>query len=253
MNKTKALTFFLLIILFTACDDEATPEPATRQIRPYSMSYDQYAYRILGYNGNNQVTTITNGTIVNGDSSEIVYDVIYSGGRVDKIVGNNQEIDYLYNGEQVSETNQYINGRLAYSNIYIYDTEGRVMSWTVFAVNDNITVPLTRTSYAYRSDGNLETMNQYLFHSPTRRYISISTVELDDYDDKKNSYYIFFSDLSNVYHQKFKNNPRLWRISNNGSGTTEERFVFEYNAEGYTTRESSALGDNNKIYRFEKY
>jgi hypothetical protein len=255
MKKTATFISCLLVMaLFTACDDhDNAPEPI-KQLRAQSASYGDQSYRIFNYDDQNRVTSITSGIIDDGDSAEIIHSIIYDGNKIDRFEITNQSIiDYIYDGDRVTETREYLHGPLVATHFYTYNAAGRVTTWEIKRAHleGDDPVPDGKYVYAYNNDGNLVTQQYYVFDGPDYRLLH--TITFEDFDDKKNSDPLFLADLYNPQHIKFKNNPRTWHLVNATSGATaEEHFQFEYNEQGYVTRSIPDQG-SGVTYRFTEF
>jgi hypothetical protein len=255
MKKTNTLIMVLAAVLFASCEDHDTkPTPVTRQLRPERVTYGDFSYRVFSYNDRNQVATITAGFIAEGEAHETLHEIVYEGDRIDRIVAGDWELDYLYEGDKVSETHEYRQGELKQINVYLYDLGGRVKTLGIYHDNgEGEFVPLSKTRYAYNGEGNMVSMKQYYYSDSEQQYIHATTIEYEDFDDKKSSSALFLSNLQNVYDVKFRNNPRRWRLSNTNGSSSEENFIFEYNEQGYVTCQRPVSGGAAVSYYFSSY
>ena len=252
MKKTPLFTPLLLpLLLLAACSD--APQPI-RQLRAQSLSYGDLSYRIYHYDDKNRISSITTGLVNEGDSANFTNHIRYDGDKIDKFEITDQAIiDYIYDGDKIRETREYLSGVLIAIHHYTHDTHGRVITWEIERIRfeGEEPVPDNKYTYDYNADGNLITQQAYVFQES--EYRLLHTITYEDFDDKKNSDILFLTDLYNFQHIKFKNNPRTWRLVNAGSGATaEEHFQFEYNEQGYVTRSIPAQG-SGIIYRFSEF
>jgi hypothetical protein len=255
MKKTTGFTPLLLIVaLLAACNDhDNTPEPV-RQLRAQSLSYGDYSYRIYHYDDQNRLSSITGGIIDEGDSAEFTHHLTYDGDKIDKLEITDQAVvDYVYEGNRIKETREYLSGALIATHHYTYDPRGQVTTWEIerARLEGEDPVPDSKYVYTYNADGNLVTQKDYVFLE--QDYRLLHTITYEDFDDKKSSDPLFLTDLYNFQHIKFKNNARTWRLVNAASGATaEEHFQFEYNEQGYVTRSIPDQGAGI-TYRFTEF
>jgi hypothetical protein len=250
MKKIKTLIPLLVIVLGACEEHDNNPEPA-KQLRPQSMSYGDFHYRILHYNAENQISSLTTGMLVDGDSSKNVHQFTYEGDRIVRMDVGNFTLEYFYENGLISETREYDDNALIASHVYEYDQNDRVTTWAVLQPDGDNLVPFTKTEYTYGEDDNLATQKLYIYEAPDYRLLN--TIFFEDYDDKKSSSALFMGDIYNLYDQKFKNNARVWRLVNANGSTAEQHYEFEYNLLGYVTRSTPSGGGGSTIYRYTEY
>lgn len=243
-----------LVSLLTSCsgDEKIIPSPA---FRAKSMSQGAHQYQALQYDDDGRIMQVISGTVdEEADSAEVVYQVIYDGTRITKIIAesNAHEYRYRYDGDRITETREYLNDQPVWVNEFYYDANNRVDVWVVKQVIEGEPVPSLRKSFAYDDSGNTVSMELETYDAVTKGHAWVSTSTFLDFDDKKNSSSLFMN-LTHPYYNAFKNNARTYRIEAANGSVGETHYAYEYNDSGYTTVQRDVTGAFEVKYQFAWY
>lgn len=254
MKKIPSLYFIALAMVSVKCaDPDAGPKPIGLKIlRAEKMSYGKNSYRVLTYDDDNRISKITSGLLDENDSLETVYTVHYADGRIQKIAttGAAESIEFHYEGVKLIESLEYINNEVVRMNFFEYDNRDRVKTWIILqATTDGDFTPLTKKTFAYDTQNNAVQMEYFDYSPDVLDFVLVSTTHYKDFDNRKYSG-AFFLNFYHPYHTLFQNNPRTWRVENANGSVGETHFTYEYNSEGYVTRQLASAGDFNIVYYF---
>ena len=254
MKRLTTLFLSAIAAVLLGCDEQDVQPVPEKKIRAEKVQHGNYHYRMLTYNDQGKVTRITTGLIAEEDTAIVEYEVVYAGGQVNRIhIQNGWEIKYIYDGTFIVESQEYIAGVLQQINRYQYDAGNQLISWVALRDPEGKGFePIVKHEYAYNGQGNLVEDKIYFFDASTKLYTLTSTMTYEDFDDKRSSGHLFWTNLYNLTHRPFQNNPRVWRVVNGNGSVGEERVRYEYNDFGYATHQISETGGYPIEYIFSE-
>ncbi|MBL0743157.1 hypothetical protein [Chryseolinea lacunae] len=254
MKKIPSLYFIALAMVSVKCSDpDAGPKPiGLKTLRAEKMSYGKHSYRVLTYDNDNRISQITSGLLDEGDSLETVYTVHYADGRIQKITttGAAESIEFHYEGGRLTESLEYVNNAVERMNFFAYDDHDRVKAWVILqATADDDFIPVSKKTFTYDAQNNAVQMQYSDYHADVLDFVIVSTTHYKDFDNRKYSG-AFFLNFYHPYHTLFQNNPRTWRVENSNGSVGETHFTYEYNDQGYVTRQLASAGEFDIVYEF---
>jgi hypothetical protein len=250
----KRTSLFLLSLMLFLSGCEAEDPTRLEQIRAKKMFYGDRSYRTLEYDKHDKLVRIIFGLIADGQVDESVYSISYNDDLIDKILlGDDWRIEYNYENGRVTESREVAHDIVTVTNTFDYDIKGRVTSVLIRVHGDRGFTPWLKTDYEYNTNDNAIAMKQYVFDEDEREYIKGLEVEYEDFDKQRNSLEIFSASFANLYMTNFRNNPRLWRVRQTNGTVGEIRYDFEYNDQGYATRQTPRAGGHPITFSFESY
>lgn len=237
-----------LCLILSACHDDES----NAGLKTIHMSYGRYHYSVLYFDKRDQVVKVVQGLRNNEtDSGESTYKVMYSGSRIMRIISTTEsrQYTYKYDGDRITESREYVEGKLATTHSFVYDGEGRVEVWLTKKTEGLVTIPFQRRFYTYDASGNATSIEWENYDPATRGYQHLSTARFLEFDDKKNTMSLFLN-FDNPTHVDFVNNPAVRRIENANGSVGETTYTYEYNADGYTTLQRDLVGGLDILYTF---
>lgn len=239
-----------LCLILPGCDDDHV-EP-NEEKKTITMSYGRYHYSVLHYDERDRIITMVHGLISETDPAESVYRIMYSGTKILRVVSisESRQFTYKYDGDRITESREYVEGKLATTHSFVYDDAGRVEVWLTKKTEGSVTTPFQRRFFTYDAAGNATSVELEYYDAGTRGYEYISTSRFLEFDDKKNTASLFLN-FENPMHRNFVNNPGVWRIENVNGSVGETKYAYEYNADGYTTAQRDLSGELEILYTFK--
>lgn len=241
-------------LVLIGCKDDDTVTPSRKQ-RITAMSNGDIHYRILQYSDDGRVATVINGVIDESqDSVETVYHVAYDDDLIGQISSEDAShvYHYQYEDRRITESREYVDNALVILNEFYYDANGRVDLWVSRRGAGEEVFPLDRKTFQYDVNGNVVATELEMFDPVTQGHVLISTVTFLNFDDKRNSSSLFMN-FNHPYHIPFKNNARIWRVKNDTGAVGETHYEYEYNQDGYVTRQRDINGTTETRFHFTEY
>jgi hypothetical protein len=191
----KALTFIALFSLIIIACDSVNPEPAVLNLKPIRFVEEDFTQE-YSYNEANQLIEIRFiNTFPNGGSMTSTQHFSYlpNGKMAETTSDTGFKFVYVYTGDKILRTDEYVNDTWSRYHAFIYDAEGRLTEQVTFQniPEEGGIIPTSKDVYQYDAQGNLSVLSMYDYTSYGAEAKLLTTFISSDYDDQINTEDLF--------------------------------------------------------------
>jgi hypothetical protein len=231
-----AMLSIVFFIVTSACKDEETVRVS--EIRPVRLETTD-SHQELIYDDSHRLSGLKLSSFYPHDVIlETTYTFYYQeSGRIDSsAVTSGYSFKYLYDGNKIVRTNEYLNSSLSQYHEIAYDGKNRLSAITSWqdVPEEGGWIPHAKTSYQYDGNDNLIQSMIYYFDTGERQHKILTTFLYSDYDNKPNAENVYNAISLNPQSQLTRNNPGKMIIKNMyGNTTSVDTYTYSYNKYGY--------------------
>lgn len=237
---------FLTAGLSLSCDNGDVTPVKERVILPLRLELEDYK-REFTFDAGNRVTAVKNISYFPGGvvlETSIGYSYTPDG-KLEKTTNDQgYRLEYIYQGDRLARTDEYLNDQLSQYHTFSYDVEGRLQDYTTWQDIPEYggVVPKAKEVYVYDTRDNLSHQFIYVYNPGIQGHELLSSFEFSDYDNYPEAESLFNAHAFHPGAVFRKNNPGKM-ITKNRLGITGmiDQYSYVYDSRGYATEKTTTV------------